>query len=244
MSKLAIRFLLLVGLLALLGGSPPSALAAGATTELQIIKYAADGTTVLVEMTVSYEWMEEHLPVHGAGATHYYHQGPVFEGEMWDPSETQNLKDKGAVMGANARDLCDLVHLEGAEVLASYGQDFYSGLPALTVNQAGQGRAYYVATRTDGDFLYAFYEGLTADLGIPRMLDVILPEGVTVQARTDGERTFLFLLNFSAEWQMIDIGSEVYLDVLTGEEVRGRVPLDEYGSRVLEVIRQNEPARP
>jgi len=109
MSKLAIRFLLLVGLLALLGGSPPSALAAGATTELQIIKYAADGTTVLVEMTVSYEWMEEHLPVHGDGATHYYHQGPVFEGEMWDPSETQNLKDKGAVMGANARDLCDLV---------------------------------------------------------------------------------------------------------------------------------------
>lgn len=142
------------------------------------------------------------------------------------------------------RDLCDLVHLEGAEVLASYGQDFYSGLPALTVNQVGQGRAYYVATRTDGDFLYAFYEGLTADLGIPRVLDVILPEGVTVQARTDGQRTFLFLLNFSAEWQMIDIGSEVYLDVLTGEEVRGRVPLDEYGSRVLEVIRQDEPARP
>ncbi len=47
--------------------------------------------------------------MYGDGTTHYYHQGPVFEGDMWDPSETQNLKDKGAVKGTNARDLCELV---------------------------------------------------------------------------------------------------------------------------------------
>ena len=28
---------------------------------------------------------------------------------MWGPSETQNLKDKGAVMGASIKDLCELV---------------------------------------------------------------------------------------------------------------------------------------
>jgi hypothetical protein len=44
--------------------------------------------------------MEANLPVQGDGATHYYHQGPVFEGDKWDPEETANLKDKGAVMGA------------------------------------------------------------------------------------------------------------------------------------------------
>ncbi len=109
MSKFAVRFLLLAGLLSILAGAPLSAVAAGATTELHIIKYAADGTTVLDETTVSYQWMEENLPVHGDGVTHYYHQGPIFEGDMWDPSETQNLKDKGAMMGTNARDLCDLV---------------------------------------------------------------------------------------------------------------------------------------
>jgi hypothetical protein len=109
MHKLAVRFFLLAGLLFNLVVAPPPALAAGATTELQIIRYAADGTTVLEETTVSYEWMKDNLPVYGDGVTHYYHQGPVFEGDMWDPSETQNLKDKGAVMGTNARDLCDLV---------------------------------------------------------------------------------------------------------------------------------------
>ena len=109
MSKFAVRFLLLTGLLFMLVDAPTPAVAAGATTELHIVRYAADGTTILAERTVSYQWMEENLPVYGDSVTHYYHQGPVFEGDMWDPSETQNLKDKGAVMGTNARDLCDLV---------------------------------------------------------------------------------------------------------------------------------------
>jgi hypothetical protein len=109
MKKIAVRFILLAGLLVTLAAAPTSVGAAGATTELHIVKYAADGTTVLAERTVSYQWMEENLPVHGDGTTHYYHQGPVFEGDMWDPSETQNLKDKGAVKGTNARDLCEIV---------------------------------------------------------------------------------------------------------------------------------------
>lgn len=109
MRKFAVRFLLLAGLLSMLAGDPITAVAAGSTTELYISKYAADGATILDETTVSYQWMEEHLPVYGDGVIHYYHQGPVFEGDVWDPSETQNLKDKGAVMGTNARDLCDLV---------------------------------------------------------------------------------------------------------------------------------------
>jgi hypothetical protein len=108
MRYLTIRYVLLTCLLPFLIVAPP-AMAAGATTDLHIIRYAADGATILEETTVSYLWMEANLPVYGDGVTHYYHQGPVFEGDMWDPSESQNLKDKGAVMGTNARDLCDLV---------------------------------------------------------------------------------------------------------------------------------------
>ena len=88
---------------------PAFALCAGATTSVRIVKYAADGVTVVDEKTVGYEWMEDNLEVHGDGETHYYHQGPVFEGDPWDPEETQNLKDKGAVKGTAVRDLCDLV---------------------------------------------------------------------------------------------------------------------------------------
>jgi hypothetical protein len=82
--------------------------AAGQTTSVHLVKYAEDGS-VLNETTVTYQWMEANLPVHGDGTTHYYHQGPVFEGDKWDMNETTNFKDKGVVKGTNIRDLCDLV---------------------------------------------------------------------------------------------------------------------------------------
>lgn len=85
------------------------ALAAEPTTSVRVVKYADDGTTVVAEELVDYRWMEANLPVQGDGVTHYYHQGPIFEGDMWDPSETHNLKDKGAVMGTALKDLCELV---------------------------------------------------------------------------------------------------------------------------------------
>jgi hypothetical protein len=84
------------------------ALAANATTSVRIVKYAEDGA-VISETTKTYEWLKENLPVQGDGKTHYYHQGPIFEGDMWDPGETENLKDKGAVKGTAVKDLCELV---------------------------------------------------------------------------------------------------------------------------------------
>ncbi|MFA5375481.1 MAG: argininosuccinate synthase [Dehalococcoidia bacterium] len=106
--------LILVALCLMLWPSCP-ALAADPTTEIHVIKYAADGTTVVDETTVDYLWMEANLPVQGDGVTHYYHQGPVFDETMdkWDPDETTNYKegdkDKGAVRGTDIKDLCDLV---------------------------------------------------------------------------------------------------------------------------------------
>jgi hypothetical protein len=85
---------------------------AAPTTGLRVALYAPDGTTVLNETSVSIPWMEQNLPVQGDGVTHYYHQGPVFvddkEGQ-WDPEETANFKDMGAVKGTAVRDLCGLV---------------------------------------------------------------------------------------------------------------------------------------
>ncbi|MDD3071995.1 MAG: argininosuccinate synthase [Methanoculleus horonobensis] len=97
-------------LLALLCVSMLAAAASAApTTELHVVKIAADGQTVLNETTIDYRWMEANLPVLGDGVTHYYHQGPVFEGDKWDPEETTNFKDRGAVKGTNVRDLAELV---------------------------------------------------------------------------------------------------------------------------------------
>ena len=92
--------------------------AMAATTQVHVVKYANDGTTILNETTKTYQWMEANLPVLGDGVTHYYHQGPVFvdnadpvvEQELrWNPDEDTNEKDQGAVKGTNLKDICDLV---------------------------------------------------------------------------------------------------------------------------------------
>jgi hypothetical protein len=81
---------------------------AAPTTEVHVVKYAQDGT-IVNETTVTYQWLEANLPVYGDGITHYYHQGPVFEGNKWDPNETANYKDRGAVKGTDIKELCALV---------------------------------------------------------------------------------------------------------------------------------------
>ena len=52
------------------------------TPELMILKYGADGTTVIAEKTVNYTWMQANLPVIGDGTTAY-----KFEGLTLDPIE-------------------------------------------------------------------------------------------------------------------------------------------------------------
>ncbi|MDD3932320.1 MAG: argininosuccinate synthase [Methanoculleus sp.] len=106
----------------------PVLAAESGTTELRIVKYANDRTTILNEMTVDYHWLEKNLPVQGDGVTRYYHQGPVFEGEWekvhpdkpydgWNPGEDVRMSvlykaDFGAVKGTDLKDICN--HIGGA----------------------------------------------------------------------------------------------------------------------------------
>ncbi|MDR1445460.1 MAG: beta-galactosidase, partial [Treponema sp.] len=72
-------------------------------------------------------------------------------------------------------DFCELIHSRGAEVLASYGSDFYAGRPALTVNSYGKGKAWFIAARTGLDFLQDFYRDRVKDCGLKPALDTALP---------------------------------------------------------------------
>ncbi|OPX68404.1 MAG: hypothetical protein A4E36_01321 [Methanoregulaceae archaeon PtaB.Bin009] len=107
---------------------------AAPTTEVRAAKYAADGTTVLNETKVSYQWMEANLQVYGDGLTHYFHQGPVFVSDkegQWDVNETTNFKDMGAVRGTSVRDLCDLVGgmNPGDEVMVKASDGYHVEFP-------------------------------------------------------------------------------------------------------------------
>ncbi|OPH58667.1 beta-galactosidase [Paenibacillus ferrarius] len=133
-----------------------------------------------------------------------------------------------------ARELCDLIHTEGAEVLAVYGDDFYAGRPALTVNSFGQGKAYYVATRTEQSHLNYFYQKVVAEAGVKGALEVELPAEVTAQIRTDGVHEFIFIMNFSQKPHTLTLDDHTYMDMLSAEKVADKsLLLQPYGVRIL-----------
>jgi beta-galactosidase len=132
-----------------------------------------------------------------------------------------------------AREFCDLIHADTATVLATYGSDFYAGRPALTVNELGKGRAYYIASRNDERFLDDFYGALGGQLSLLRALDADLPSGVSAQLRTDGERRFVFLMNFNPTPATVDLRAISGTDLLTGVPLQKHVELPAYGVIVL-----------
>jgi beta-galactosidase len=130
-----------------------------------------------------------------------------------------------------ARHYCDLIHLEGAKSLATYANDFYAGRPAVTVNNFGKGKAYYVASRNDARFMDDFIGSLSHDL--PRAVAAELPPGVSAVAReADGAR-HIFLMNFSESPAKVDLDKD-HQDVLNGGIVRA-VELKAYDARVLKI---------
>jgi beta-galactosidase len=133
------------------------------------------------------------------------------------------------------REYCERVHTEGATVLATFKNDFYAGMPALTVNRYGAGRAYYLAARPAGDALHdGLARGLVRELSLARNLDAELPEGVTVQRRAGGGRSFLFLHNLAPTEQVLDLGATRLVDAEDGKTLTGRVTLPAFASRVVE----------
>jgi beta-galactosidase len=120
------------------------------------------------------------------------------------PEDENTLKWKGAEY--RVYDLCELIHLRGAEALGAYGRDFYAGEPALTVNKRGKGKAYFIAARTGPDFLDAFYGSIADEAGLKPVLEAPLPSGVSAQVRFNGKTESVFVMNFSNESRTVDAG--------------------------------------
>jgi beta-galactosidase len=160
------------------------------------------------------------------------------ETDVFYDSQVQRLvAERGLDSGLSGeyavRHYADRIHSEGAEVLATYGCDFYAGEPALTRNAYGEGWAYYIAARSDECCLHDFYGSLANTLALRRVLDTELPTGVTAQMRRNDNGEFIFLMNFTTAEQTVALGETTYNDILSSETITGDVTLPGYGVRVL-----------
>jgi len=133
------------------------------------------------------------------------------------PGQTNRVEmaenELGLVGSFEVADFCELIHCDNAKVIGTYGQEFYAGRPALTVNQFGKGLAYYVASRNESAFNDAFLRALARQAGINPVTDATLPNGVTAQARTNGKTEFVFMLNANSHPVSVPLANGSQIDL-------------------------------
>ncbi len=116
--------------------------------------------------------------------------------------------------------LCDVLHLEGAQVRATFGQDYYTGSPSLTENSYGNGKAIYIATQPAAPLLRDLLADLCRRLQIAPPFTA--PAGVEVRQRRTPEQTYTFVLNHNSTPATLSL-DKVYWDILAQRELRGSV---------------------
>lgn len=128
---------------------------------------------------------------------------------------------------------CELAYLEGAQVIGTYNHDFYRGMPAVTVNNYGKGKAYYIATDFDVDGYMALYKEWFKDI-VSADKVVESPENVSVMMRYSDDAQYVFVLNFNNSERQLDIPFEY--EVLTGSFEGQKIGA--YGAVVLKVCQK------
>ena len=110
---------------------------------------------------------------------------------------------------------CDILESDGAEVLARYGENFYKGKAAITVNKYGNGEVYYVGAVMNRCGMISLMSEIIRKVGIPHIEN--LPFGVEHTLRRKGADSWHFLFNntekeqeFEPRWRRPAGTREVY----------------------------------
>lgn len=144
------------------------------------------------------------------------------------PPEEKNQivmdKNHGHLKGSYTCNLLfDIIHEEGAEVLARYGSDFYKGIPVITRNKFESGHAYYIASSPDKNFLQDFLLNICEEQKVHAV--ALAEEGVEVSERIKNGESYLFVMNHNKEEATFDAGEMDRKDLITGKTVSGRTSI-------------------
>jgi beta-galactosidase len=126
---------------------------------------------------------------------------------------------------------CDILQLDTAKSLAEYGSDFFKGSPALTVNSYGKGKAYYLATLPNNDFMRQFLKQVCADQEAKPVLAA--PERVEAVIRSNEDNEYLFVMNHNYEPVKVTLPEGKYFDLLSQAPMEGIIKLDAVQSVIL-----------
>ncbi|NLI61105.1 MAG: beta-galactosidase [Clostridiales bacterium] len=132
--------------------------------------------------------------------------------------------------------LCDLMHLEGAESLAEYSSDFYAGMPAITRNQYGRGRVFYIGTNLEEKALDKVLDQVTAEANVSPVIDESTKLEITYR-ESDTEKMY-FIINFVEDEQPLPKFFVGRKDLLSGKELDDSMTLKQYDVVMISIPKQ------
>ena len=130
-----------------------------------------------------------------------------------------------------AKDYCEIIHTTSAETLGVYLCDFYKGKPAFTVNDFGDGRAYYIAFRGE-EFIADFVETAIKEANIKPCIDAKLPPGVTAHSRADGKNNYLFIENYNQSTVVMDT-KDIWTNIEKKTTVKDKIKIEPLSAIIL-----------
>jgi beta-galactosidase len=131
----------------------------------------------------------------------------------------------------------ELIHLQGAQTLATFEQDYYAGHPAVTANSYGKGKAFYVGTLPDPNGMEWLTAAVCSAAGVEPVWKQALP-GVEIVRRANGSSSWLFALNHSGQEVTIPLEQPGY-EVLSQTTLEGSLQL---GPTQVAIVRQENPS--
>lgn len=150
---------------------------------------------------------------------------------LYEDEENGAVPVQGNSLGLNrsysCKNLCELVKVSGAEALMEYEKDFYQGMPVLTCNEYGKGKAYYVCADMEQAFYTDVLDKIVEKEEIQTPLKTI-PEGVEVSTRESSEWVYTFVQNFNH--QPVKIAPEENMELWFGGDEENGIP--KYGTAV------------
>jgi beta-galactosidase len=120
--------------------------------------------------------------------------------------------------------LCDILHPEGAEVLARYANNFYAGGPAVTRNVFGKGAVYYVGAQLEPRALSKVLAGAAREAGVQPLIDEATKLEVTRRVKDGAE--YDFVINLTGEPQKLPACFAGKADLLTGSRLEAGTALE------------------
>ena len=159
--------------------------------------------------------------------------------EEWQPlpaGESNALVVAGRIEPVACNTFCELLHLRGAEALATYAHGFFAGRAAITTHRFGAGEAIYVATEPNRTWLTTLMSDVLERHGVKA--PVVAAPGVEAVVRVGEGMEFLFLINHRAEPAMVELGEWSGRDLVSDQACTGALSLEPYGVRVISRARE------